>query len=510
MIFTKAKDMTLDNFTAFSAYETFMANSSQEEFSRSQIPFYHAVKAFPRILCYLGSMIEDSATRLHIAENIWEEHGNGEPQNFHINTFHNYLTAIAGPDYILANNPWVDEWIANWFKETDVLALSCKLAAIEYLYAPISGALAKHIETLSLHNVQHHYSKHAELDWEHGRELFEVALQYDSSEDKSKAFSLFDAAQKEFISVFNGMILLTQKEVLDIAKDKIAFYYLREDASVSVKALDHLKADAKKNIITICSGGESIMEYLALPESAEIFTLDMNRNQYDLFLEKLTKMGKDDQVIDELNIGKFERIFKSIRERFTEEEQREFLLTGFINKDKLRYAINDTFSRNNLAIIFTEDAVKYTKKDFAEHFFTVFTKEFEDDSFGKENIQNILAGVPFDYYSKKHLNLKNKAITPVIEHINNGKIFENISFSDGRKADLIDLSNIGDWVEPDALRAIINASKQNLNKGGALVMRKLLGDYSLYEEMKAAGLKVSYEEDTGGFYEETVVGYHHE
>jgi len=75
MLYTQAKNITLKNFELFSKYETFMSNSSQEEFSKSQIPFYHAVKAFPRILCYLASMIEDSETRLHIAENIWEEHG---------------------------------------------------------------------------------------------------------------------------------------------------------------------------------------------------------------------------------------------------------------------------------------------------------------------------------------------------------------------------------------------------------------------------------------------------
>lgn len=202
MLYTQAKNITLKNFELFSKYETFMSNSSQEEFSKSQIPFYYAVKAFPRILCYLASMIEDSETRLHIAENIWEEHGNGVSSNFHINTFHNYLTSIAGLDYTLTNNPWIDQWVDNWFKETDVLSLACKLAAIEYLYAPISDSLSKHIDTLKLYNEQSHYSKHAVLDWEHGREIFEVALKYDNSENKEQAFKLFSEAQKEFIGVF--------------------------------------------------------------------------------------------------------------------------------------------------------------------------------------------------------------------------------------------------------------------------------------------------------------------
>jgi len=509
MLYTQAKNITLKNFELFSKYETFMSNSSQEEFSKSQIPFYHAVKAFPRILCYLASMIEDSETRLHIAENIWEEHGNGVSSNFHINTFHNYLTAIAGSDYILTNNPWIDEWITNWFKEIDVLSLACKLAAIEYLYAPISDSLSKHIDTLKLHNEQSHYSKHAVLDWEHGREIFEVALKYDDSENKEKAFKLFSEAQKEFIDVFNGMILLTKKEVIDISKDNISFYYIREDASVSIKALDHLPAEKPKNVITICSGGESIMEYLALNESVEIAAVDMNPEQFSLFLKKREKMNSEYDVIEALDKGKFERIFLNLRERFTDDEQKEFIITGEINHDKLRFAVNDIFSRENLAIIFTDNAVKYTKKDFAEHFFNVFTHNFEDNTFGKDNIQNILAGVPFDYYSDNHLKLDNKRVFPVIEHINNGKIFDCIIFTNSNKADIIDLSNIGDWIPYDELQDVIKAAYNNLSDNGVLVMRKLLGDYDLKKTMELAGFKAYHEEDTSYFYEETVVGYKH-
>ena len=152
------------------------------------------------------------------------------------------------------------------------------------------------------------------------------------------------------------------------------------------------------------------------------------------------------------------------------------------------------------AIIFTDNAVKYTKKDFAEHFFNVFTSEFEDDTFGKENIQNILAGVPFDYYSDKHLKLDNKSVFSVIQHINSGKIFDSIYFTNGNKPDIIDLSNIGDWIPYNELQDVINAAYNNLGKGGVLVMRKLLGDYDLKETMALAGFRAHYEEDTSHFY----------
>lgn len=511
MLYTQAKNITLNNFHYFGNYELFMRNSDQEEFSKSQIPFYHAVKAFPRILCYLASMIEDSETRLHIAENIWEEHGNGKPSKFHINSFHDYLTSIAGPDYVLTSNPWIDEWISNWFKETDVLSLSCKLAAIEYLYAPISASLAKHIETLNLHNEQSHYGKHAILDWEHGKELFEIALKYDNSENKEKAFDLFYEAQKEFIDVFNGMILSTKKDILDISKDRISFFYLREDASISIKALNHLPAKEHKNVITICSGGESIMEYFALDESVEVAAIDMNEWQYDLFIDKNKKMKSiDNDTIDDLYQGKFERLFLSLRNRFSEKEQQHFIITGKINHVKLKFAIEDIFSRDNLSTIFTDNAVKYTKKDFAEHFFNVFIHDFKEGTFGKENIRNILAGVPFDYYSSRHLNLKNKKVFPIIEHINSGKVFDIINFNNGLNADIIDLSNIGDWIPHEELKDVILAAHKKLKNNGVIVMRKLLGDYNLKEMIESAGFKAYNKYDTSHFYEETVVGYKYE
>lgn len=509
MIIQKAIDTTLNNFKKFSRYEQFMQDATQDEFARSQIPFYFAVKAFPRALCYLASMIEEPAVRLSLAENIWEEHGNGDAQLFHINTFHQYLTAIAGKNYELSHNPWIESWIDSWFANKDIHALACQLAAIEYLYAPMSAKLAEHIETLSLHNEQAHYSKHAVLDWDHGRELFEIALHYDHSKDYERTFELFSEAQMQFIGVMNGMAILTEKEVKAIAQDPIAFYYLREDGDVALNALEELTHRETVNIITICSGGENIVRYLQSDKPMNITVLDMNVHQYRLFLDKLQAIQNEDHqaesILTELSQGKFERIFKHLRECFTEEEQNAFAKTGAISKEKLKFAVYDIFSRQNLAVIFTENAVKYTQKDFAEHFYQVFLSNFEPNTFGAQNIQNILAGKPFDY-SQQPLKMENKSIMPMIHYVDDATMFDAFEM---QTTDMIDLSNIGDWIDLSILQSLVQRAYHQLNVGGLLIIRKLLGDYNLKQILEKAGFTAVDDDDSSHFYEEVVVGHKH-
>ena len=512
MMIQKAIDITLNNFKHFDHYAQFMRDSTQEEFSRSQIPFYFAVKAFPRALCYLASMIEEPSVRLSLAENIWEEHGNGDANCFHINTFHQYLTAIAGENYLLSHNPLIEEWITSWFEPKNVHALACQLAAIEYLYAPISEKLAAHIETLSLHNEQGHYSKHAVLDWDHGKDLFEIALHYDDSADYEKTFELFSQAQKQFIAVMNGMVVFTEQEVQAIAQDPIAFYYLREDGDVALRALAQLEDREILNILTICSGGENILRYLQLPQAMNIMALDMNVHQYQLLIDKLAHLqGKTDcsKILTESSQGKFERIFKHLRERFTQSEQIIFRQTGKISEEKLHFAVKDIFSRHNLSVIFTDNAVKYTQKDFAEHFCQVFLSTFETGSFGEQNIRNILSNEPFNYKTASHLLMENKSIVPLIHYVNDVDVFDQMAAND-EQVDVIDLSNIGDWVEPEILQALVEKAYQRLNIGGLLIIRKLLGDYDLKNIVKNAGFSAKNEIDSSYFYEEVIVGYKYE
>lgn len=484
------KKITINNYKKFSFYEDFMKNSTQDEFVKSQIPFYHAVNNFPRALCYLGYLIKDSNIRLSIIENLYEEHGQGKSENFHINTYHEYLLSISN-GYKLLDNPWITEWINSWFSSSDAFHTALRLSAIEYLYAPISASISKHINSLHTYSEQAHYKKHSILDWEHGKELLDVALLLNeiyTDDDIEKFFNIY---QQEFLDVFKGMICLTLKEVKDISSESIAFYYLREDANITSNL-------PGKNIIMICSGGEGVFNMLSKHGEKDLAVIDVNQHQLDLFHNKM-KLLLDNNIPDEINVGKFEKLFLSLRKRFSEQDLTAMQFANYINKDKLQFAMDDIFSRTNLQIIFGDDAVIFTEKSFSEHFCKVFL-ECNNSFFAKENKNNIFHGTKFSY---PILDMKDKNITTIQCSIKKINFLSKIQFANGKKADIIDLSNVGDWMPLSDFKILLQECFKYMNPGCYIVLRKLLGNYNLNDMMNKYFETKEYKDM---FYEETVVG----
>ena len=484
------KKITINNYKKFSFYEDFMKNSTQDEFVKSQIPFYHAVNNFPRALCYLGYLIKDSNIRLSIIENLYEEHGQGKSENFHINTYHKYLLSISN-GYKLLDNPWITEWINSWFSSSDAFHTALRLSAIEYLYAPISASISNHIDSLHIYSQQAHYKKHAILDWEHGKELLNVALSLKGTYTDDEIEKYFNIYQQEFLNVFKGMICLTSKEVKDISVEPIAFYYLREDSNITSNL-------PGKNIIMICSGGEGVFNMLSKQGEKDLAIIDINEHQLNLFYDKM-KLLLSNQTPNEMNIGKFEKLFLSLRNRFSEQDLIAMEFANYINKDKLQFAINDIFSRTNLQIIFGDDAVIFTEKSFSEHFCKVFL-EYNNSIFAKENKNNIFHGMKFSY---PVLDMKDKRINTIQCSIKKADFLSKIKFMNGKKADIIDLSNVGDWMPLTDFDVLLQECFKHLNPGGHIVLRKLLGNYDLDKMMKKYFETQKYKDM---FYEETIIG----
>ncbi len=92
-----AKEITQDSNIVWqgSKYLTFLAKANREELQRSQVPFYYAVEAFPLLLLKLASQITNEGARYLIVENIWEEHGQGDQNKFHTQTFKTHLAALG-------------------------------------------------------------------------------------------------------------------------------------------------------------------------------------------------------------------------------------------------------------------------------------------------------------------------------------------------------------------------------------------------------------------------------
>merc|ERR1712113_392683 len=75
--------------------------------------------------------------------------------------------------------------------------------------------------------------------------------------------------------------------------------------------------------------------------------------------------------------------------------------------------------------------------------------------------------------------------------------------------DLIDLSNVGDWLPLQSFLEIIQRAVAALAPGGTLVLRRLLGDYDLVNDVLnhfASSLcRIQHVNDRTHFYSQTVI-----
>lgn len=486
-------------------YHSFLLNSNQSEFLLSQIPFFYAVKGFPRMLCRLASLIEDSEERLLVVENIYEEHGHSNTKKFHTETYKEYLSAL-GWDGQYHKNPWVEEWINKVLNlPYNATEYSIYLSAIEYIYALICSDISTHINKLNLKHEQSHYKKHAQLDWEHGYELLSVAIKISnikSGELPQNLKMIFNESQKDFLKMYESLRIPTRNEIKEINQEKIAFYYSREDSLVERKNLENFNKE-KISIFTISSGGEHVFEYLTSKKSLDIDVMDINPHQIELSALKLTKLlegNYQDNIFLENNIGKFEKIFTLLRSYFTKEELTAIEFGLVREYQKLNYIVNILFSNDYLNIVFGEDATKYTQESFSHHFFNIFIKKLNEK---EKNTHNIFYGSYIRNYEDLSNNLR--------ENYNNHTLTWYISyprdFVFNKNYDIINISNIGDWMSQENYNNLLVSLVLHLNNGGCIIARKLLGDYSLLHVLESHGLNCRIEYDSTGFYTETVIAY---
>lgn len=544
-----------------SRFHTFMKEATVSEFLQSQEPFYFAVKAFPQMLSLLASLIEDSQTRLIVMENLYEEHGHGNSLNFHTTTYFTYLKTLGLEEDSyndtrpnLKENPWVSNWIENILKGNhteNALRLSAYLAGIECLYAVISQNICQWLEDHQLIDKQTHYTHHASLDWEHGTELFDLALQlkyqygmknpglYKEHIMFDHIMQSFNQAQQDFLELYEHLVVPTQKQLQKIHEQPISFYYLREDSRVETKALRAVINSRPRNntsynnttyntsdpmsILTIASGGEHIMGYLAQDYPVKINVMDLNQTQLDLTQKKIAALKSWGnplhpdynmenvaaiqmwpEVLRQHQTGKFEQIFSLLRQTLSENGQ----VPENISREKLSYVTEKIFSNNNLNLVFGEDATRFTRESFAQHFTEVFFNALDAH---EANAENIFYQKPVRNYPQLahdiQFNYKKHTLTWEVVNCRDYQSLEIKSSIRHNRYHLIDVSNIGDWMSLNEYQRVIAFLNNQLESGGVLIARKLLGDYSLYNALSEHGLKVQHVKDSTGFYSETVYAW---
>lgn len=488
-----AKEITQDSNLTWqnSKYLTFLANANRDELLRSQVPFYYAVEVFPLLLLKLASQITNANARYLVVENIWEEHGQGNQDKFHTHTFNIHLTAL-GFDGQYVKNPFVTTWINNLLSVNSLNDLFHELAAIEYMYAVISESISISLTHLNLLCEQEHYLKHSKLDWSHGEDILIAMNQCGIDFNKTK----FKNVQLNFINLFSKLAVPTQKEMLH-AKNTlpINFYHTREAPNVINEVISAFRDKDDIDVLTICSGGENVIHYLSHDCVSTITVFDMNKAQLDICLQKLSPKHKTEQI----EVGRFEYLFELVREYFINYKNEQTIVQDYaLNSDSLNYVIELVFDNRILSTLFSDEATKYSKESFSEHFKITYAKmlcDINDKSYTNKNSENVILGTNL---TNNYAFICNRDNTP-ITYLNQSA--ETVLLNTG-KFHLIDLSNIGDWMPfTDFQRLILQAFDQ-LHQNGRLVLRRLLGDYSLMD-LTVGHIIPLYDET--GFYTETVM-----
>ena len=165
----------------------------KQDFVETQVQFYSAVIFFNRPMSALAAKIPHPQLRLEILKNIWEEHGEGNLDKAHSNTFLTFLDRMAGlqPEEVYKRALWPEVRIFNTCLSgacvlDDYMVGVSMMGMIERMFCEISATIGKAIVQrgwLTKNNLIH-YDLHAELDVKHAADFFDVVGQsYKESED---------------------------------------------------------------------------------------------------------------------------------------------------------------------------------------------------------------------------------------------------------------------------------------------------------------------------------------
>lgn len=167
-------------------------NSNIENFITSQIKFIEAIDHWSKILGLMIYKVPSYKERLILINNLNDEHGDGDPNKNHVNTFKNLLDSLINKtdkneEYYLTKYKQLEfgnDPIENFNKalirttQKDWIFSVSAFAMIEYTYIKVSSMIHKYLLNYFEPNKIHHYTEHEILDETHALELFKLIEPY--------------------------------------------------------------------------------------------------------------------------------------------------------------------------------------------------------------------------------------------------------------------------------------------------------------------------------------------
>jgi S-adenosylmethionine-diacylglycerol 3-amino-3-carboxypropyl transferase len=353
-------------------------------------------------------------------------------------------------------------------------------------------------------------------------------------------------------------------------RSELAFSQVREDYTVELQVIDRLVQilDRPLRILLIASGGCTALSLLTLAEVGEIVAVDANIAQLHLVelrrqallnlsvIEQFDLIGANleisasirldlyQKIADKLptltrtywndrpaeigfgvnRVGRFEQLFRELSARFTEVGLDPIADPATaIQSNHWRSIFEEIFARDRLITTFGESAVNYSMdRSFGEHFADVFARALQkyhptDNYFITQVWRDCYAdgrdGLPLYLQPQAQIAIQ-KFGTDRLKLHHGVFIEKTIELGMEKSFDLIQFSNISDWMPISDLHNMLKTAVSLLNPGGALIGRRLNGDHHLatiMNECIAVDREFSrelLELDRSFFYREVVVGWH--
>lgn len=152
-----------------------------KNFLTSQDSFIDAIDQWSHLLGKMLSKVPSHRERLVIVENLYDEHGEGDLNKAHVNTFKAFIQSLDASSAVDLYNPNKKTYqIVRHFYEKlhyfidhyDWKFSVAMLGMIELVYVTISGAIHKYAKLHLIDQTINHYSLHETLDTRHANELF--------------------------------------------------------------------------------------------------------------------------------------------------------------------------------------------------------------------------------------------------------------------------------------------------------------------------------------------------
>jgi S-adenosylmethionine-diacylglycerol 3-amino-3-carboxypropyl transferase len=352
---------------------------------------------------------------------------------------------------------------------------------------------------------------------------------------------------------------------------ELAFSQVREDPFIELTVIKRLLSSRNQTseetlkILIIASGGCTALSLLTIPQ-VEIEAVDLNpaqlhlvelRRQALLYLfldEQLQLIGADistpqterlrlytklrshlqeatkaywDKRQEEIafgvnRVGRFEQLFRELAVKIADVGLNPLESpSDSVRHPEWQSIFENIFESNKLAKTFGEAAVNYSMdRSFGEHFADVFAKalqRFPQNNYFLTQVWNDrystgVEGVPI--YLQPQAQTAIRSLDTNRLRLHQGAFAEKMpELAEVGKFDLIQFSNISDWMPLPDLHKMLKTAVACLKPGGAIIGRRLNGDHNLaaiMDEHLPVDRELSdklQQTDRSFFYREVVVGF---